>query len=113
VLGVFGDPSVTGKSADDDLREGKQTLLIALAEEAADDDGRRLLDELLGNPDAGADEFDALRALLVSTGARDRVEERIRWRTAQARTAIAEAPIAEDARAALDALAVAATTRAA
>ena len=27
VLGVFGDPAVTGKSADDDLREGKQTLL--------------------------------------------------------------------------------------
>ena len=41
VLGVFGDPAVTGKSADDDLREGKQTLLVALAEERADDAGRR------------------------------------------------------------------------
>lgn len=27
ILGVFGDPSVTGKSADGDLREGKRTLL--------------------------------------------------------------------------------------
>ncbi|RBY88907.1 polyprenyl synthetase family protein [Blastococcus sp. TBT05-19] len=113
VLGVFGDPAVTGKSADDDLREGKQTLLIALAEEAADDAGRRLLDELLGDPDASTADFDALRGLLVSTGARDRVEERIARRTAEAREAIAEAPIADDARAALDALAVAATTRAA
>lgn len=111
LLGVFGDPEVTGKSADDDLREGKQTLLVALAEEATDDAGRRLLGELLGNPDAGADEFQALRDLLVSTGARDRVEERITQRTALAREAIAEAPMAEDARAALDALAVAATTR--
>ncbi|HEY0507043.1 MAG TPA: polyprenyl synthetase family protein [Blastococcus sp.] len=111
VLGVFGDPNVTGKSVDDDLREGKQTLLIALAEERADDAGRRLLADLLGNAEAGHQEFDALRRLLETTGARARVEERITERTALARTAIAAAPIADDARAALDALAVAATTR--
>jgi geranylgeranyl diphosphate synthase type I len=111
VLGVFGDPSVTGKSVDDDLREGKQTLLISLAEERADNAGRRLLAQLLGNPDAGPEEFDALRALLESTGARARVEERIAEQTARARAAIAAAPIATDACAALDALAVAATSR--
>jgi geranylgeranyl diphosphate synthase, type I len=111
VLGVFGDPAVTGKSADDDLREGKQTLLIALAEEEADDDGRRLLAEALGDPDAGEDEFQALRGLIETTGARARVEERIAESTAAARAAIADAPIAGEARAALDALAVAATTR--
>jgi geranylgeranyl diphosphate synthase, type I len=113
LLGVFGDPSVTGKSADDDLREGKRTLLVALAEEEADDGGRRLLGEVLGNPDAGPEELDALRALIEATGARVRVEQRITERTAQARAAIAAAPIAEDARTALDALAVAATARAA
>jgi geranylgeranyl diphosphate synthase type I len=113
VLGVFGDPRITGKSADDDLREGKRTLLIALAEEAADAGGRRLLASALGNPDADPAQLDALRGLIESTGARARVEQRIEDRTAQARAAIAGAPIAEDARAALDALAVAATTRAA
>ncbi|MGY1813168.1 polyprenyl synthetase family protein [Blastococcus sp. SYSU D00820] len=111
VLGVFGDPDVTGKSADDDLREGKQTLLIALAEEAADADGRRLLRDCLGNPDCAAGELDALRRLIESTGARARVEERITENTAVARAAIAEAPLAEEARTALDALAVAATSR--
>jgi len=113
VLGVFGDPSVTGKSADDDLREGKQTLLIALAEREADAAGRQLLAESLGDPAAGPEQFDALRELIEVTGARSRVEERITERTALARTAIAGAPIAEDARAALDALAVAATARSA
>ena len=113
VLGVFGDPAVTGKSADDDLREGKQTLLIALAEEAADDAGRRLLRECLGNAECGAEQFDALRRLIDTTGARARVEERIAERTTVARSAIADAPLSADARAALDALAVAATTRAA
>jgi geranylgeranyl diphosphate synthase, type I len=111
VLGVFGDPAVTGKSVDDDLREGKQTLLVALTEERADAAGRRLLAESLGDPTAGDDQLQALRELIDTTGARRRVEERIAERTALARTAIAEAPIAADARAALDALAVAATTR--
>jgi geranylgeranyl diphosphate synthase type I len=30
ILGVFGDPQVTGKPAGDDLREGKRTVLIGL-----------------------------------------------------------------------------------
>jgi geranylgeranyl diphosphate synthase type I len=111
VLGVFGDPAVTGKSADDDLREGKQTLLVALAEERADDAGRALLRDLLGNAEAGAEDFDALRRLLESTGACARVETRIREQTALARAAIQAAPLTDDARAALDALAVAATSR--
>jgi geranylgeranyl diphosphate synthase type I len=111
VLGVFGDPAVTGKSADDDLREGKQTLLIALAEQSADAEGRRLLTDVLGDPDAGHDELDAIRRLLESTGARTRVEERIAERTDEARAAIAAAPLTDEARAALDALAVAATSR--
>jgi geranylgeranyl diphosphate synthase type I len=111
VLGVFGDPTVTGKSADDDLREGKQTLLIALAEEATDAAGRRLLDELLGNAAAREEDFQALRGLIVDTGALDRVEQRIAQSTARARRAVADAPMADDAKAALDALAVAATSR--
>jgi geranylgeranyl diphosphate synthase type I len=111
VLGVFGDPAVTGKSVDDDLREGKQTLLIALAEEATDRSGRDLLAEHLGNPASGPGEFEALRDLLETTGARSRVEQRITERTDQARAAIAAAPLAAEARAALDVLAVAATAR--
>jgi len=111
VLGVFGDPAVTGKSADDDLREGKQTLLIALAEEAADAAGRRLLDELLGNARAREEDFQALRDLIESTGARARVEQRIAQSTTRARSAITDAPLSDDAKTALDALAVAATTR--
>ncbi|MEU2351034.1 polyprenyl synthetase family protein [Modestobacter sp. NPDC049651] len=111
VLGVFGDPEVTGKSADDDLREGKRTLLVALTEQEADGPGRALLGAALGDPAASAADLDRLRGLMVSTGARERVEERIAEQTDRARQAIADAPLAEDARVALDALAVAATSR--
>ncbi|WP_369137650.1 polyprenyl synthetase family protein [Modestobacter versicolor] len=111
VLGVFGDPAVTGKSADDDLREGKRTLLVSLTEEGSDAAGRALLTGALGNTAAGAEQLDGVRALMTRCGALDRVEERIAEQTARAREAIATAPLADDARRALDALAVAATTR--
>jgi geranylgeranyl diphosphate synthase type I len=113
VLGVFGNPEVTGKSADDDLREGKRTLLVALTEQEADAAGRALLAAALGAPGASPADLDQLRALMESTGARERVEQRIAEQTDRARQAIAEAPLADDARTALDALAVAATSRAA
>jgi geranylgeranyl diphosphate synthase type I len=113
VLGVFGDPAVTGKSADDDLREGKRTLLVALTEEGTDDAGRALLAAALGNSAAGADDLDGVRSLMTRSGALERVEERIAEQTRRAREAIADAPLTADACRALDALAVAATTRAA
>jgi geranylgeranyl diphosphate synthase, type I len=37
VLGVFGEPGVTGKPAGDDLREGKETYLVLLTRRLADD----------------------------------------------------------------------------
>ncbi len=111
VLGVFGDPEVTGKSADEDLREGKQTLLVALTETETDDAGRALLRRVLGDPSASAPELDAVRDLMRSTGALDRVEERIARQTVAARQAIADAPVLDEAQSALDALAVAATSR--
>jgi geranylgeranyl diphosphate synthase type I len=40
VLGVFGDPAETGKPAGDDLRQGKRTVLVALAHQAGTDAAR-------------------------------------------------------------------------
>src|SRR4029453_3648739 len=49
VLGVFGDPAVTGKSAVDDLREGKPTVMMALARDAADRAQAARIGALFGN----------------------------------------------------------------
>ncbi|WP_148572054.1 polyprenyl synthetase family protein [Nocardioides caldifontis] len=71
LLGVFGDPRVTGKSALTDLREGKQTPLIAYARTTELWEG---VAAHLGSPDLTADDADIVRCLLVESGARDFVE---------------------------------------
>ena len=50
LLGVFGDPSVTGKPAGDDLIEGKRTVLVALALDALPTADAKVLDAALGTP---------------------------------------------------------------
>ena len=85
VLGVFGDPEVTGKPAGDDLREGKRTVLIARTAELTDDAGRELLNRGLGD----ADYIDRLRELIVSTGAAEAVEADIGSLERQAEEALA------------------------
>ncbi|HZC73819.1 MAG TPA: polyprenyl synthetase family protein [Jatrophihabitans sp.] len=111
VLGVFGDPSVTGKPAGDDLREGKHTLLTALAMSEASSAQAAALRAGLGDRALDEEQVAALREVIVSTGALARVEERIAQRTAQARAAAQSPALGADARAALAALAEAATNR--
>ncbi|MFJ2370158.1 polyprenyl synthetase family protein [Microbacterium sp. NPDC087665] len=77
VLGVFGDESVTGKPAGDDLREGKRTVLIALTREKLDVSARTVLDEMLGDDELSAEQVSFLQATIVDTGALDRVERMI------------------------------------
>jgi geranylgeranyl diphosphate synthase type I len=74
VLGVFGDPSVTGKPAGDDLREGKPTVLIAKAAELGTPQDRETIHAQLGTTDG----IDELTALIERTGALDAVEAEIK-----------------------------------
>ena len=73
VLGVFGDPELTGKPSGDDLREGKRTVLVARAAELTDDAGRALLRTSLGTPEG----VDAVRDLIDTSGALAAVEDDI------------------------------------
>lgn len=111
VLGVFGDPDVTGKPAGDDLREGKRTVLVAAAMDRATPGERALLESCIGSAAVDAAGVDEARALISSTGALDFVEGLIRERLERCSLALQRAPVTEDARAALAALAAAATQR--
>jgi geranylgeranyl diphosphate synthase type I len=109
VLGVFGDPSETGKPAGDDLREGKRTALVAYALEHATPAQTDLVHQHLGDPHLGSDGVAALREVLVDTGALGWVETLIDERTEQAMAALDG--VAEPARTVLGQLVVAATAR--
>jgi geranylgeranyl diphosphate synthase type I len=111
VLGVFGDPVTTGKPAGDDLREGKQTLLVALAAARADGADAKVLRTQLGNPDLDLAGVEELQQIIRATGALDDVELRITALAAEAFAAVDSAPIAEEAKGVLHELAVMATAR--
>ena len=110
LLGVFGDPEVTGKPAGDDLTEGKRTVLVALALDALPPEDAKLLDSRLGTPLTTA-EVARLRGLVARSGAREQVEQVIGQLTDRALAALDAADIAEPARAVLRGLAAAATQR--
>lgn len=101
LLGVFGDPERTGKPAGDDLREGKRTVLVAAALQAGTPAQRRLLQEALGDPALTQDGVEAVRRVLVDTGAARTVEAMIRERADRALAVLDEASLAGEARDAL------------
>ncbi|WSR66494.1 polyprenyl synthetase family protein [Streptomyces sp. NBC_01198] len=80
LLGVFGDPAVTGKPSGGDIREGKPTYLLALARARAQESGDRrtrfLLDSAVGCADLSEAALAEVREALTSTGARADVEDR-------------------------------------
>ncbi|MDQ5861666.1 MAG: polyprenyl synthetase family protein [Actinomycetota bacterium] len=69
VLGVFGDPVTTGKPAGDDLREGKRTVLVALALDQATPEESAFIDAKLGSPELGDDDIAEIRRIIEESGA--------------------------------------------
>jgi geranylgeranyl diphosphate synthase type I len=110
LLGVFGDPAVTGKPAGDDLTEGKRTVLIALALDALGPADREHLDSSLGRPLA-EDEVIELRRIIDGSGAHEQVEDVITTLTERALDALDAAELRDEARDVLRELAAAATQR--
>lgn len=112
-LGVFGDTRITGKSTLDDLRDGKPTVLMALAKSAASVRQAEQIRRWHGNSALNETGAQILREIIVSTGARARVERMITSRVSAALAALCDAPITEEARSALRSLTFAATERSA
>ncbi len=92
LLGVFGDPSRTGKSATGDLRAGKQTPLLAHARSTTDWDR---IAPYVGR-DLSADELDEARRLLTAAGSRQYVEELAAAHHAAACTVVQELGLSLD-----------------
>ncbi|MFJ8254641.1 polyprenyl synthetase family protein [Streptomyces sp. NPDC094466] len=80
LLGVFGDPALTGKPSGDDIREGKSTYLLAVgrrrAEAAGDQRALAVLGRVTGNADLTEEDLADVRGVLEVTGARAHVERK-------------------------------------
>ena len=100
LLGVFGDPEVTGKPVGEDLRERKLTPLVAAA--VARDPGLDAeLDALGADGPADPERIEAVQERLVATGAVDEVEASIAALVDTALAALVHAPITLEAQDAL------------
>ena len=111
ILGVFGDPGVTGKPAGDDIREGKRTVLVLTALENGDARQHDTLDSLLGTPGLTEEDLTTAREIIEATGARNSCEELIARSTTDALTALEGADMDAEGRSALITLAGLATDR--
>lgn len=78
MLGVFGDPSSTGKSITSDLAEGKQTLLMHYGFEYGDSQQVDVLEAVYGRPDLKESDVKKVRYILEENGAADAVREEIK-----------------------------------
>lgn len=107
MLGTFGDPEVTGKAVGEDLREGKPTLLYALARQRATGEAAELLARRFGASDLSVQEVAAMQSIFEDTGAREDVENKIgRLVDESLRAAAVDwLPVTDEARQALTGLA--------
>jgi geranylgeranyl diphosphate synthase type I len=115
VLGVFGDPAVTGKPSGDDLRSGKRTVLLATAVELADKSdpaAARLLRASIGT-DLTDGQVSELCGVIERVGALAAAEDQIDTLTRRALAALADAPIYAPAKTGLSELARLAANRSA
>lgn len=111
LLGVFGDPAVTGKPAGDDLREGKRTVLIGLTLELLQPSVAKIFSELLGQADLADDQLEFLQQAIVDSGARDRAESMIDEYARQSLSSLESIEMDTLAKSQLAALAAAAINR--
>ena len=111
LLGVFGDPKVTGKPAGDDLREGKRTVLMAMTHDRISGPAEAEFLKEFGNHDISESAIARLQEIIAETGAAMHVEDLIEELTSTALEAIARDEIDSQARKLLTEMAIIATKR--
>ncbi len=104
VLGVFGDPEVTGKPAGDDLREGKRTVLVALTLEKVPANVGRIFEELLTSGEIDDEQLEFMRTTIQESGALETTERLIAEHSERAIEALANLEVTDQARRMLSAL---------
>ena len=92
ILGTFGNSFESGKSAQDDLRDGKVTLLVSRTLQRATPSQKKLFLGILGNPLLTDQQYETAKQLIEETGALAYAQEVANNEIAEAVTALDAAP---------------------
>lgn len=84
ILGIFSTEQATGKSPQDDIREGKQTILTSYALKHASAKDSAFLHSMLGNANLTTSEFAQCQQILTNSGARDYAKTEVEKYVSQA-----------------------------
>ncbi len=90
LIDYTSDTQVLGKKAGADLREGKLTLPVIAALEAADSHDRKRMAAIIANPDFSLEDFEALKGLLDQYGGLAYTRQKAREHVMLAKKALAE-----------------------
>lgn len=104
LLGVFGDPSLTGKPSGDDLLEGKRTELIAHALKNLEPEKAQMLNNFLEDPATSQRTVNEMQILIESSGARAIIETEIQRLGQQTYQALNELQVSVEVRSGLEQL---------
>jgi len=113
VLGIWGDSTITGKPAGDDLRAGKNSYPVVAGFERASAEQRKLLEELLADDKPREADVERGCLLLEEVGAREESERMAVEQAERAVTYLGDLPLNEEFRRNLEQLARFAATRSA
>jgi geranylgeranyl diphosphate synthase type I len=87
-LGIWGDPSVTGKPVGGDLRRKKKTLPVVFGATEATGSDQRALEHLFGKSQLTDEQAEETRLLLERLGAREYTQTQVRQLTEDAYDAL-------------------------
>ncbi len=88
ILGMFGNSEIMGKSAMDDLREGKYTLLVHKALENANQKQREILDKNIGNRNLTSEDHELVKKIIEDTGSLDYSKQKAKELVEQAKQSL-------------------------
>jgi geranylgeranyl diphosphate synthase type I len=92
IIGIYGNDQQTGKSALDDLREGKQTVLTDHALSHASPEDAAFLRSCLGSKALTATDFERCKQILTDSGARAAAETLVARYVAEAIDSLGQGP---------------------
>ncbi len=96
IIGTFGKEEKTGKPTDSDIKEGKRTLLVIKALEAAGEDGKEIVLNALGNHRATPQQVEAVREVFRQTGSLDYSNRKAKELAEESKKHLAEAGLSEE-----------------